>query len=359
MRTLLGCSNGVRESLRVAGLGLLLLWMFGGGIGYAQSPMSTAPPAATQESDEQRAEELVERGTQFRNNHQPAKALPAFLDAYRLYPSPALLWPIAELQAELHMPVEGLRTLGDYRKALPRNRVAEVTKLEHDLRAQLAGLRIVTDAPAILVRIDNQPQESASPQAVIWLNPGVHRFTVLSKATSELLVERELTLKSSVTTDLEARLPKRDAGGTNTGSGTAKTGATSGGGDNTTSTNGGPASKSGPAGALLGLAAASLVATIVVGAVSAAQKQQIDSRCQITDQGVPVCFAYGMQSLQDLQSLISSQSQSQIAAGVLAGVTVVSLAIGIPLLVRERRAKAASGIRATWQGGTVQPGWAR
>ena len=106
-------------------------------------PSSKGASAETQALALYREAQALERAGKLR------QALAKVQEAYATLPTPTLLWPLANLHARNGEPIEALRALSRYRRTMapsemePGQQLADVEKLESQLRAQLAYVRIV------------------------------------------------------------------------------------------------------------------------------------------------------------------------------------------------------------------------
>lgn len=110
-----------------------------------------------------------------------AGALAVLEQAYARIPSPALLWPMAELHLRLSHPVEGLETLDRYVAAVPANlmpqgqQLPDVERMRGELSKLRAQLTVSAAEDGTLVLVDGKPVCKTPLAEPIVLNPGKHR----------------------------------------------------------------------------------------------------------------------------------------------------------------------------------------
>lgn len=110
-----------------------------------------------------------------------AGALAVLEQAYARIPSPALLWPMAELHLRLSHPVEGLETLDRYVAAVPANlmpqgqQLPDVERMRGELNKLSARLSVSAAEDGTLVVVDGKPVCKTPLAEPIVLNPGKHR----------------------------------------------------------------------------------------------------------------------------------------------------------------------------------------
>jgi hypothetical protein len=150
-----------------------------------------APRAARAESTRNRSPQELARNlyTEAQSLRQAGRltaALGKLREAYAALPTPALLWPIAELCADLQQPLEGLEALKSYKQGMSPGEMeagqglADADKLEAKLRGQLVTVRTGPKSGAIgdLVEIDGREVGRLPLQSAVYLNPGAHKIRI-------------------------------------------------------------------------------------------------------------------------------------------------------------------------------------
>lgn len=263
-----------------------------------------AEPGAKGHSAEAQALALYREAQELKQAGKLRPALGKVQEAYAVLPTPTLLWPLADLHARNGEPVEALRALARYRREMtaaemePGQQLADVEKLEAQLRAQLAYVRIAAPAKT-QVLLDGQSLEGAARSDRVPVNPGPHRLALVneqgrSESRFDAQPGQELTLPSAATTGSVAGaryFPHALTWGA------------------------------------IGLTGAALLTTAVVGGLAQAEAQSLGSRCPDH-----VCTASSPSELQALNDQITGQRAHATAAKVLVGVSV-GLAVGTTALI--------------------------
>lgn len=144
--------------------------------------LAAAPAGAAREDEDQLLQSTIVKAKEQIALGNLADALKRLQNAYASVPTPALLWPIAELHLRLEQPIEGLATLDKYIAQVPVNKMPhgqqmpQVEYMQEQLRQQLAKLVITAVDANATVTVDGQALDMSvfgQPQAV---NPGRHRI---------------------------------------------------------------------------------------------------------------------------------------------------------------------------------------
>lgn len=115
-----------------------------------------------------------------------AQALRTLQAAYQRVPTPALLWPIADLHLRLQQPKEGLEILDRYvaqvrpERMPPGQRLADVEQLRGQFQKQQAHLTVVGVRPGSTLVVDEVEVGRTPLAKPLVLNPGRHRLEVRS-----------------------------------------------------------------------------------------------------------------------------------------------------------------------------------
>jgi len=143
--------------------------------------LSLAQPAAVTATtpDKAAARALLREGTRLFDKGQHEAALDRFTRAHALYPSPKLLYNIAQANRELGRKVEALAAfegfLAQVEKPPPRL-AADVRRSVAELQAQLAELQIRVDVTGAELQLDGKPLGLAPLPDSVWVTPGAHEI---------------------------------------------------------------------------------------------------------------------------------------------------------------------------------------
>ena len=163
-----------------------------------------------------RARALFDQGARAYNESRYFQAAAYFLDAYRVYPTPQLLFNVAKAHDKLAVPSSALAYYRDYLRKLPdAPDAADVGNRVRELEAALAQrgiqqLSVLTSPPRALVAVDGVAVGITPWTGETW--PGEHRLTVTldgHEATTTLITVDPLRAQ-----DFSYELAKLDAPGT-------------------------------------------------------------------------------------------------------------------------------------------------
>jgi len=150
-------------------------------LAQAPAPPPSRPPLPDNNITKTNAQALLREGTVLYGRGEYARALEKFQSAYRVYPSPKLLFNIGEANRQLGRPVDALdafeRFLSEAADASPQSR-AEAQESVADLKARLARISIDTGAAGAEVAIDGAHAGMTPLATPIWVVPGHHRVAV-------------------------------------------------------------------------------------------------------------------------------------------------------------------------------------
>ena len=143
--------------------------------------LSLAQPAAATAttSDKVAARALLREGTRLFDKGQHEAALERFTRAHALYPSPKLLYNIAQANRELGRKVEALAAFEGFLAQVekpPARLAAEVRRSVAELQAQLAELQIRVDVTGAELQLDGKPLGLAPLPDSVWVTPGAHEI---------------------------------------------------------------------------------------------------------------------------------------------------------------------------------------
>lgn len=114
------------------------------------------------------------------------QALRTLQAAYQRVPTPALLWPIADLHMRLQQPNEGLEILDRYVAQVrpdrmpPGQRLSDVEQLREQFQKQQAQLQLTGVRPGSTIVVDEVEVGRTPLAKPLVLNPGRHRLEVRS-----------------------------------------------------------------------------------------------------------------------------------------------------------------------------------
>jgi tetratricopeptide (TPR) repeat protein len=141
------------------------------------APASAAPAASAKDKAAARA--LLREGTRLFSKGKHQDALDRFNRAYALFPSPKLLYNIAQANRELGHPVEALAAFEGFLAQVdkpPARLAADVRRSVAELQAQLGELQIQVDVTGAEVSLDGKPLGVAPLSDSVWVTPGAHEI---------------------------------------------------------------------------------------------------------------------------------------------------------------------------------------
>ena len=296
----------------------LVALLTGIGISAAVWPGSAQAQSSPRgQSPEAQALALYREARELRQVGKHREALVKVQEAYAVLPTPTLLWPLAELHARNNEPIEALRALARYRREMtasemePGQQLADVDKLEAQLKTQLAYVRIVAPNKT-QVTLDGQAIEASQRSERIQVNPGSHRLVLSSEkgrteSRFEIRAGEEQSIPSAAPAEASARFFPHPLSWT-----------------------------------AVGLTGVAVLTTSVLGGLALSEAQSLASRCPDR-----LCVTSSTADLLALNDQIASQRAHATAAKVLIGVSV-GLAVGTSALLlidwqRQRRGQTLLG----------------
>ena len=150
-------------------------------VGTASTPRTpaSAAPAQVSPKDKAAARTLLREGTRLFSKGKHQDALDRFNRAYALYPSPKLLYNIAQANRELGHPVEALSAFEGFLAQVdkpPARLAADVRRSVAELQAQLAEVQIRVDVTGAELSLDGKPLGLAPLPDSVWVTPGAHEI---------------------------------------------------------------------------------------------------------------------------------------------------------------------------------------
>ena len=146
------------------------------------SPFNSSSADGLDDKARSRARALYDQGAQAYNESRYYQAAACFLDAYRVYPTPQLLFNVAKAYDKLSVPSSALAFYRDYLRQLPDAPDAvDVGNRVHELETTLAQrgvqqLSVFTNPPRALLAVDDMAVGITPWTGETW--PGEHRLTV-------------------------------------------------------------------------------------------------------------------------------------------------------------------------------------
>ena len=153
-------------------------------------PFDASGAGSLDENARARARALYDQGAQAYNESRYYLAATYFLDAYRVYPTPQLLFNVAKAHDKLSVNSSALAYYREYLRKLPNAPdAAEVTNRVHELEAALAQrgvqqLSVLTTPPRALLAVDGASVGITPWTGETW--PGEHRLTVTLEGRNPL-----------------------------------------------------------------------------------------------------------------------------------------------------------------------------
>jgi hypothetical protein len=160
------------------------------------SPLTADPQAKVQ------AQTLLGQGTKLYGQGDVAGALEKFSAAYAAYPSPKLMFNIAQANRDLGRPVEALEAFEKFLAGVAdasSETVADVRKSVAELQRKLGRIQIDCETPGAEVSIDGRSVGLAPLPDPIWATPGHHQVTA-KHASAALAIEDVDVSAGSVST---------------------------------------------------------------------------------------------------------------------------------------------------------------
>lgn len=248
---------------------------------------------------------LFKESQELQRSGNPRGALVKLDEAYQLLPTPTLLFPIAKLQVETEQPTEALNTLRRYRQEMtpaemePGQQLGDVDKLEERARGQLAYLRVTAPA-GTKIMVDGREVGEAPLAERVAVNPGSHKVAGGGGKGPESAVDAKAGQEVEVALSQSARrgyfpsmLPWM----------------------------------------FVGLTAAALVATTVVGGIALSESSQLSERC--VDR---ICTGFSGADIVTLNDAVGGQRTHHAAALGMLGVTgILAVTTSVLLVIDWKR----------------------
>jgi len=267
------------------------------------TPRAARAESSRKSSPQELARSLYTEAQSLRQSGRLTAALGKLREAYGVLPTPALLWPIAELCADLQQPTEGLEALKGYKQGMTPGEMeagqglADAERLEARLRAQLATVRTGPKSGAVgdLVEIDGREVGRLPLPAPVTLNPGPHKIRIGQGPILDVQLHP----------GQDTAFPADDTGGSSTGTYFPHR----------------------ITWAAIGVTTATLAVTTVVGSLSLYRRGALDSQC--VDR---LCLGGTNQPIGALADAVRAEHSATIAAATLVGFSAAFL-VGTSALI--------------------------
>jgi hypothetical protein len=136
------------------------------------------------------AQTLLRQGTQHYRHAEITDALADFTTAYKLFPSPKLLFNIGQCNRDLGRPVEAIdafdRFLSDAQDA-PERMVAEAKRSVEELSGEVGRLSVDCSLSGAEVKLDGKKIGVGPIQRVVRVMPGHHQVIAVHDGTSPVM----------------------------------------------------------------------------------------------------------------------------------------------------------------------------
>jgi tetratricopeptide (TPR) repeat protein len=180
-------------------------------------PFDSSSAGNLDEKARSRARALYDQGAQAYNESRYYQAAACFLDAYRVYPTPQLLFNVAKAYDKLSVPSSALAYYREYLRKLPdAPDAADVGSRMRELEATLAQrgvqqLSVLTNPPLALLAVDGAAVGLTPWTGETW--PGEHRVTVTLDGRKPLttLVTVDALRSQDFSFDLELASSSRES----------------------------------------------------------------------------------------------------------------------------------------------------
>lgn len=185
--------------------------VFGLCLGLVATSRAAPTAAPVAEADEDRfLQSGFTRAREQLGRNNPAEALVILEETYAKVPTPALLWPIAELQLRLVHPKEARAALDKYVAQVPPGKMPkgqqlpDVERLRGELHKLFGRLELADVQPGTELSIDGEalPAAALSTLSPVDVNPGSHR---LEWRRGGRTFSREVAVQSGQTVRVELR----------------------------------------------------------------------------------------------------------------------------------------------------------
>lgn len=170
----------------------------------------SAPDPLPSSEARTQAQALLKQGTQHYRHAEITEALADFTTAYRLFPSPKLLFNIGQCSRDLGRPVEAIeafdRFLAEAHDA-PEKMVAEARRSVEELSTEVGKLLVDCSVSGAEVKLDGKKIGVAPIKRVVRVTPGHHQLIAVRDGTSLVMRDTYVTAGDLETVALRPRAP--------------------------------------------------------------------------------------------------------------------------------------------------------
>jgi hypothetical protein len=142
------------------------------------------------------AQALLKQGTQHYRHAEITEALADFTTAYRLFPSPKLLFNIGQCSRDLGRPVEAIeafdRFLAEAHDA-PAKMLAEARRSVEELSTEVGKLLVDCSVPGAEIKLDGRKIGVAPIKRTVRVTPGHHQLLAVRGGTSLVMRDTYVT----------------------------------------------------------------------------------------------------------------------------------------------------------------------
>jgi len=169
----------------------------------AQALPSTGDPQAKAE-----AQALMSQGTKLYEQGDVAGALEKFQAAYAAFPSPKLMFNIAQANRALSRPVEAMEAFEKFLVGAadsPSEKIADARKSVAQLQEKLGRIQIDCDTTEAEVSVDGKRVGLIPLPDPIWATPGRHQVTAKHAGLAPAIEDVDVTAGSVTTVNMRMR----------------------------------------------------------------------------------------------------------------------------------------------------------
>ena len=166
-----------------------------------------SPPTGDPQAKAQ-AQSLLGQGTKLYQQGDVAGALEKFNAAYAAYPSPKLMFNIAQANRDLGRPVEAIEAFEKFLAGAAdasSETVADVRKSVAELQRKLGRIQIDCETAGAEIGLDGKYVGVAPLPDLIWATPGRHQVTAKHASAAPAIEDADVTAGSVSTVTLQLR----------------------------------------------------------------------------------------------------------------------------------------------------------
>jgi len=166
-----------------------------------------SPPTGDPQAKAQ-AQTLLGQGTKLYQQGDVAGALEKFNAAYAAYPSPKLMFNIAQANRDLGRPVEAIEAFEKFLAGAAdasSETVADVRKSVAELQRKLGRIQIDCETAGAEIGLDGKYVGVVPLPDLIWATPGRHQVTAKHASAAPAIEDADVTAGSVSTVTLQLR----------------------------------------------------------------------------------------------------------------------------------------------------------